>query len=118
MNSQDESNFQETGRQLIDREVLVCLSTLVDEFIQRDFEGFIDAYPDLVSGYVESNDGTEEYIEIYEYWAVTPWLAEKLANQGERVDQDFYGLCIWGRTCTGQAIYMDSVIHLIVKNLS
>lgn len=34
-----------------------------------------------------------------------------------RVEQDFYGLCVCGRTCTGQAIYMDSDIRRIVEEL-
>lgn len=112
-----ENQLQEKCRQFVDHEVLVCLSTLVDEFKQRDFEGFYDAYPDLVSGYIENEDGDEEYIEIYEYWAVSGWLAQKLQKQGERVDMDFYGLCIWGRTCTGQAILLDAVICSIVQGL-
>lgn len=48
--------------------------------------------------------------EIFEHWAVTEWLAEKLEAKGERIDRDFAGLCVWGRTCTGQAISMDGVI--------
>lgn len=48
--------------------------------------------------------------EIFEHWIVTDWLAEKLEAKGERVDRDFAGLCVWGRTTTGQRIAMDSVI--------
>lgn len=52
--------------------------------------------------------------EVYEHWAVSTWLAEKLAAKGERVDTDFAGLNVWARTTTGQAISMDSVIRAIV----
>lgn len=52
--------------------------------------------------------------EVYEHWAVSQWLAEKLAAKGERVDTDFAGLNIWGRTTTGQAISSDDVIAAIV----
>jgi hypothetical protein len=59
-------------------------------------------------------DGCDPYQrEIYEHWAVNEWLAEKLEAKGERVDRDFAGLCVWGRTCTGQAISMDGVIEAI-----
>ena len=116
MSDINEHQIQSRGDRLVGREVMACLSTLVGEFIQRDPEGFMDAYPDLVGGYVENEEGEEEYLEIYEYWAVSSWLAEKLSQQGERVDQDFYGLCIWGRTCTGQAISMDSVIGQVVAD--
>lgn len=48
--------------------------------------------------------------EVYEHWIVSGWLADKLEAAGERVDKDFVGLCVWGRTCTGQGIAMDRVI--------
>lgn len=48
--------------------------------------------------------------EVYEHWIVSPWLADKLEAKGEKVDRDFAGLTIWARTCTGQAIALDSVI--------
>lgn len=51
--------------------------------------------------------------EVFEHWAVSQWLAEKLLEQGERVDTDFAGLNVWARTTTGQAISMDSVIRTI-----
>lgn len=51
--------------------------------------------------------------EVFEHWAVSKWLAEKLAAKGERVDMDFAGLCVWGRTTTGQSISMDGVIQEI-----
>lgn len=55
--------------------------------------------------------------EVYEHWIVDQWLAEKLQEKGQRVDLDFEGLCIWGRTCTGQAVSMDSVIKEIYDDL-
>jgi hypothetical protein len=53
---------------------------------------------------------------IYEHWLVTPFLAKQLEQRGELV-QDVFGLQVWGRTCTGQAIYLDDVIHNIAKEL-
>jgi hypothetical protein len=50
--------------------------------------------------------------EIYEYWIVTPWLGEKLRDKGDPV-LERWGGWIWGRTCTGQAILLDSVISEI-----
>ncbi len=55
--------------------------------------------------------------EVFEHWAVSPWLAEKLAAEGERVDTDFAGLNVWGRTTTGQSISMDAVIRKIAADL-
>lgn len=51
--------------------------------------------------------------EVFEHWAVTDWFADKLIAQGEKVDKDFAGLCIWARTTTGQAIYADGIIERI-----
>lgn len=58
--------------------------------------------------------GLEPYpTEVYEHWAVTDWFADKLEAAGEKVDRDFAGLCVWGRTTTGQSIAMDSVVARI-----
>lgn len=67
--------------------------------------------------------GCEEYSvepyarEVYEHWIVSDWLADKLAARGEKVDKDFAGLTVWARTCTGQAIYLDSIIEDIWREL-
>lgn len=55
--------------------------------------------------------------EVYEHWAVSTWLAEKLQAAGERVDTDFAGLNVWARTTTGQAISIDSVIERITRDM-
>lgn len=56
------------------------------------------------------NDG---YVrEIYEYWAVSSWLARRLRDAGEGV-ADLGGMHVWGRCITGQAISMDGVIRRI-----
>ncbi|GEM_PF-5480666 len=56
--------------------------------------------------------------EVFEHWIVSRWFAEKLSEQGEKVDMDFEGLCIWARTTTGQAIYADGVIERITDELN
>lgn len=55
--------------------------------------------------------------EVYEHWAVTDWLADKLEAEGEKVDRGFAGLPVWARTTTGQAIYADGVIEAIAADL-
>lgn len=55
--------------------------------------------------------------EVYEHWAVSTWLAEKLQAQGQRVDTDFAGLNIWARTTTGQAISMDDCVQRIYQEM-
>ena len=51
--------------------------------------------------------------EIYEYWAVSSWLAEKLKERGEIVIDSYPD--IWGRQTTGQAIKLDGVIRSIAQ---
>ena len=62
--------------------------------------------------------GIEPYqTEALEHWIVSDWLADKLAERGEMISKDIYGLTIWGRVCTGQAILLDDVICQIYDAL-
>lgn len=54
--------------------------------------------------------------EVYEYWVVSDWMADKLKERGYLVT-DWMGLTIWGRQCTGQAILLDYVINSICCEL-
>lgn len=56
-----------------------------------------------------------EPVEIFEYWLVTPWIAEKLSSYGEPIADNYPP--IWGRTTTGQAIKLDYVIGCIAADL-
>ena len=51
--------------------------------------------------------------EIYEWWLVSSWLAEKLSQFGQPIFETPYGTW-WGRTCTGQAIKLDHVMMEII----
>ena len=53
---------------------------------------------------------TEE--EVFEWWLVSPYLAQELKQQGE-VIIDALGCHWWGRQSSGQAIYMDAAIQEI-----
>lgn len=55
--------------------------------------------------------------EAYEHWIVSDWLAGKLEAKGEMVCRDIYGLTIWGRCCTGQAILLDGVMCAIYNDM-
>lgn len=58
----------------------------------------------------------EEPQEIFEWWVVSDWLADKLEEAGEPILKSDYETW-WGRTTTGQSISMDYVIQNIVKNI-
>ena len=67
--------------------------------------------------YCEDENLDPHQIEIYEHWIVSKYLAEALAQRGEKVDLDFDGLIIWGRPTTGQAISIDHVICKIYDGM-
>lgn len=93
---------QERAKRITDIHILWGQSTVIEELIQA---GKIN----------------EEYLypfngdEVLEWWLVTPWLAERLREQGEIVI-DKLGCRWWGRLTSGQAIYMDGVIQEICGN--
>jgi hypothetical protein len=84
----------------------------------EDKEEYIDEDGDIFDMEEIDLSELEQYAgEVYEHWLVSDWLADKLIEHNERVVKDFMGLTIWARTCTGQSISMDGVIHDIVKEL-
>ena len=123
---------QEEMRSLLDQAQELCFST--DDWEEAATqEGWIShgaglvrhkeyGIYDLTSGSWQdlcSKFDIEPYQwEVYEHWIVSEWLADELIKHGERVDKDFAGLCIWGRTTTGQAISQDAVIQKIHAELT
>lgn len=53
--------------------------------------------------------------EILEYWFVDDGFADMLKEKGECVLDSW--IPIWGRRCSGQAIYLDGVIREIAKDI-
>ena len=126
----------------VDNEIFICQSMLVDEALKQE----IFSWDDVENLYrpfdgkqvspsvctichkkatlLDSETGacqecyndTVEPQEIYEWWLVSHWMAEKLRERGEPVLQNDFGTW-WGRCCTGQAIYMDGVIEHIYDEL-
>ena len=56
----------------------------------------------------------EEHAEIYSWYLITDWLADKLTTKGEPILNNEHGTW-WGRTTFGQLIVADSVIHEIAE---
>ena len=104
------SKGQDTLRRFVEREVIYCVSTLVHSLSQD---------PDYMENLLEVLYPQEdEGAEVFEHWIVSGLLAEALKERKEAVIDDFLALTIWGRTTTGQAIYMDSVIADIYIDIS
>jgi len=90
----------------------------VEAYLDEHWDGDTDSdEDDAWRSACDRNRIEPDRIEAYEHWAVSDWLAGKLAERGEMVDTDFAGLTVWGRTTTGQMIYMDWVIQDIAKEL-
>ena len=62
----------------------------------------------------EELENFDEDTEVLEWWLVTPYMAELLKENGEVILAD-YDCYWWGRTTTGQALYMDWVIQEIAR---
>ena len=74
---------------------------------------FMDTWSDLCD---EQNlDIT--YPDVFEHWIVSDYLADKLEEYGEKVLRAFFGMTIWCRTTTGQAILLDGVISKICAEM-
>lgn len=66
--------------------------------------------------HVLESEADEKANEVYEWWFVTNWFAEKLAAHGEVVIRG-YMHSVWGRCCTGQAILLDWVVGKIAEEM-
>ncbi|WP_298062160.1 hypothetical protein [uncultured Rikenella sp.] len=82
-------------RTLVENHVLYPQSTVVEELIQ--------------CGKLDCESLYDTGCEVLEWWLVSDWLTDKLRGQGEVIIDD-YGCCWWGRTTSGQAVYMDGVM--------
>ena len=84
-----------------------------------DSEGYIDttcsSWEDVCYGH--SIDAYDYTPEVFEHWLVSNWLADKLEEHGEKVLRDFFGLTVWCRCTTGQAILLDGVISRIAEEM-
>jgi len=75
-----------------------------------------DTYNEACEDCVQENNLDYDYLEIYEHWIVSDFLARKLKAHGEAVGE-ILGLTVWGRATTGQAICLDYVISKICEEL-
>ena len=138
----NESEIQRKADRLVNTDVYLNMSCIIAELLRHDpelLEGMshVDNHVcpqcgelfEYVLGYIVVDEYDEaecksciESVEpelepkvIYEYWAVSSWLARKLGEAGEAVHTDVFGHNIWGRCTTGQAISMDHVIREMVR---
>ncbi len=99
---------QRKARKLVEHEVNQCMSSAHEEMFH-----YIPSYQRVVYEALEALD-FDRGEEIFEIWAVSPWLARQLDTRGEIV-WEWAGVSFWGRMTSGQAIYMDRVISEITN---
>jgi hypothetical protein len=132
MTNSEQKQFSR-NEELVKREVYACVTPLAnfiincDEIIKDRRWGEFErpfSWDDVENLYApcgncdEEGDNMVECTdpqpqEVYEWWAVSPWLFEELRKRGEPVIDTFPHL--WGRTTTGQAIALDSAISDIQR---
>ena len=93
-----------TAQQITDRLILDNQNLVVEELMKHD--------ESLWEELQNFNDSTE----VMEWWLVTPYMAELLKEKGEVILSD-YDCYWWGRTTSGQALYMDGVIQEIAEQM-
>lgn len=135
-------NFDEIVIRIIREEVLVCQTSLVEHLLQSedsnvDLESIENFYPSFVEessgGICESCDEEDVELnsesvcrecfedqrdpqEIYEWWAVSRWLKEKLIQIDAPILDCELGTW-WGRTETGQSLSQDWHLQEIARRL-
>lgn len=133
------SENQEIKQLFVENHVNVCLSGLFDDFLKAKPEIMDDlenlyvpvcincgesreyVSPDTKNPHQqwlhcsicdEETETEEQAQDVFEWWEVSPHLYRALRERNEPVIE--YGQNhIWGRTCTGQAVFLDDVISCI-----
>jgi hypothetical protein len=72
-----------------------------------------DSFEDAID---ELESADLQYLDIYEWWIVSPFLARKLEEESQPILTDGFNH-YWGRCTTGQAILLDAVISRICSSM-
>ena len=115
----------------IDKHILACQSYLVSELMSKEvisIEDYINFYKSdetIKSEYdvkteeeiQEIRDNGEDMQEVFEHWLCSDWFINQMKNQNEPILEADLGVW-WGRTCTGQSIYLDHNIQELAYQYS
>ena len=102
------------SERIIEQEIYMRANRIFDYISANDY-ATIDDWQNLL---IEGGDDWGDIKDIFEYYFISDWLAQKLIEAGEPIlDSEILDYPIWGRTCTGQAIILDGTIQEIVKGL-
>lgn len=116
-----ENEFQRKLEGFVNREVIYRVSMLAQYLQEIGVDEWYDEFENLSicpEHGIECEDECEtEPQKIYEYWIVTDWFANKLREHGEPIADNWHGLTVWGRGCSGQSIILDGVVRNIYKEI-
>ena len=108
-NDIESGTMQDITRNFIDKHILACQSYLVDELMSREVISIED--------YINLYKSGEDMQEVFEHWLCSNWFIDRLKEQNEPIletDLETW----WGRTCSGQAIYLDYNIQELAYQYS
>ncbi len=108
----------EKAKEIVNNHVLHNLCLTMEKALEEEPELLCEAHnyekvKEEINAGNEDRDNWEEP-EIYEFWAVSEWLYDRLREEGE-ITFEYLDFWVWGRQATGQAIYLDKVIQDIVN---
>jgi hypothetical protein len=127
----ESGTMQDITRNFISKHIFTSQSYLVDELLQRevisvdDYENLYMSDEQIKSHFnvsskkeiEEIKDNGENMNEVYEHWLCSDWFISQMRKQEEPIlstDLETW----WGRTCTGQAIYLDCNIQELAYQYS
>lgn len=96
-----------TAKELVREHVFANVNPLVEMI----------SYEDLCNKCECDGDPYADYFDPLEFYMVSEWLGNRLAEQGEVVfwPNDYQPM--WARQTSGQAIFLDGVIEKIAKEI-
>lgn len=142
--TETEGERQNRNGDIVDTHVYVNQTYLVEKLLEKgvvQYDDIENQYPEFEPEYNEDDtlktcqtceqevdeideetkqcevcfDDSVEASDIFEWYAVSSWMINRLEDiGGEPILKSEYGDW-WGRTCTGQAIKLDSTIDNIRK---
>lgn len=107
---------------LINNDVYVNQTSLVESLLGSEsdlsYENVVNLYDDVDEDYDLDGDRFEpEVQEIFEWWAVSTFLADQLEKIGAPVLRSDFG--DWfGRTETGQSLSYDSSLNAVADTIA
>ena len=127
----ESGTMQDIPRQFISNHIYCNQSCLVSKLMDKEvisIEDYINFYKSDETIKSDHDVKTEEEIqeirdngedtqEVYEHWLCSDWFISQMKKQDEPIlETDFETW--WGRTCTGQSIYLDYNIQELAYQYS